>query len=260
VWTADVTVVLGSAIFFVLVTVLVLVAVAFAVATLTTVVVDAHEHCFLLAAKRSLARTSGESVSLAEAVVVTVVGSVTVRVTSSSTLDVTFAVTVSPGTVVAMCVVTLDVTVLAYTVVVLVLDSVQTHAVEDVEDECAFGAACTSAALARAEARSVVRIVSLCFESITGVFGHNPQLSTSALYKQSHHIEAHALGIPKTRCSKALRASGLPKRHHHPKQYTIREQLTKIRVHLLLATQSSAANSNGGTMSKPMGRPLEVQR
>ena len=49
VWTADVTVVFGSAIFFVLVTVLVLVAVAFAVATLTTVVVDAQEHCFLSA-------------------------------------------------------------------------------------------------------------------------------------------------------------------------------------------------------------------
>ena len=115
VWAADVTVVFGSAIFFVLVTVLVLVAVAFAVATLTTVVVDAHEHCFLSAwaTKRSLARTFEESVSLAAAVVVTVVGRVTVRVTSSSTLEVTFVVTVSPGTVVAMCVVTLAVTVLA---------------------------------------------------------------------------------------------------------------------------------------------------
>ena len=161
------TVVLGSAIFFVRVTVLVLVAVAFAVATLMIVVVDAHEHCFLLAAKRSLARTSADSVSPAAAVVVTVVGIVTVRVTSSSILDVTFEVTVSPGTVVVTCVVTLDVTVLAYTVVVLVLDSVQTHAVDDVEDECAFGAACTSAALARAEARSVVRIVRLCFRSAT---------------------------------------------------------------------------------------------
>jgi len=163
-----VTVVFGSAIFFVCVTVLVLVEVAFAVATLIIVVVDAHEHCFLFAAKRSLARTFEELVSLAEAVVVTVVGSVTVRVTSSSTLEVTFAVTVSPGTVVVTCVVTLDVTVLAYTVVVLVLDSVQTHAIDDVEDECAFGAACTrSAALARAEARSVVRIVRLWYRSAT---------------------------------------------------------------------------------------------
>lgn len=92
---------------------LVLVAVAFAVATLTIVVVDAQEHCFLLAAKRSLARTFGESVTPAAAVVVTVVGSVTVRVTSSSTLAVTFEVTVSPGTVVEMCVVTFAVTVLA---------------------------------------------------------------------------------------------------------------------------------------------------
>lgn len=41
---------------------------------------------------------------------------------------------------------------------VLVLDSVQTHA-EEVEDVCTFGAACTRAALAKAEARRVVRIV-----------------------------------------------------------------------------------------------------
>jgi len=191
--TADVTVVFGSAIFFVCVTVLVLVAVAFAVAMLTTVVVDAHEHCFLLAAKRSLARTSGESVSLAEAVVVTVVGRVTVRVTSSSTLDVTFSVTVSPGTVVVMCVVTLAVTVLAFTVVVLVLDTVQTHAVEDVEDVCAFGAACTRAAPARVEARSVVRIVCLCFGNATGVSSHKPKLSTSVLNRSDHSTRSRLI-------------------------------------------------------------------
>jgi len=257
VWIADVTVVSGSAIFFVLVTVLVLVAVAFAVLTWTTVVVNAHEHCFLSAwaANRSLARTLEELVLLAAAVVVTVVGSVTVRVTSSSTLDVTFEVTVSPGTVVVICVVTLAVTVLAYTVVVLVLETVQTHAVEDVEVVCAFGAACTIAALASAEARSVVRIVSWCFWNITGVFSHKPKLSTSVLYRQSYQIKAHALGLTKARRGQALRASSLSERHQSAIQYTIRAILVASRGHLLFATRSSAENSRGRATGRLTGSP-----